>query len=124
MESVESLNQRLEAIKRGIANSLATVAVGRGRLAAARTVRAHVRARITLTELEQRAAYILHIGNKAAGIILTQLQERRSNIEGVPGDDVGKGLPSGGRSFYYVDEAAFEGVSDTADAIEQGLPRL
>lgn len=78
-ESVEALNQRLEAIKRGIANSLATVVVGRGQLKAARTVKAHVRAAITLAELAQRAAYILHMGNSAAGVILTQLQERRSS---------------------------------------------
>jgi hypothetical protein len=79
-ESVDpQTNQKLEAIKRAIANSLASVAVGRGMLRAATTVRAHVRARITLTELEQRAAYILRMGNFAAGQLLTPKPERRSN---------------------------------------------
>jgi hypothetical protein len=71
MQETRSRAQRLEAIKRATANALVTVAVGRGRLAAARTVRAHVQARLSLTELEQRAAFILHMGNYAAGIELS-----------------------------------------------------
>jgi len=68
----------VEAIRSATVNALASVAVGRGRLAAARTVKDHVRAAITLCELEQRAAYILHMGAYAMRIA-TPKPERLSN---------------------------------------------
>lgn len=79
MQETPSRAQRLEAIRRATASALATVAVGRGRLRAARTVKAHVQAAIMLTGLEQRAAYILRMANYAAGILLTTQPERLSS---------------------------------------------